>query len=274
MKKEKIMKYIYRIKEGFLNFFISRICFYVLTIMLSIVLILCSKNLDELWKNILISIGCSIIASSFMALFIERIDYKKTKSRLKVEKSIYHRELFIELKFLIGKIICFYELYKEDTIDWSYPVGYYTNPKFLLSQSKKDKKITYDTIIETLGDMETEFDIKQYELMDKSEQKKVKKIFTIILDYCKPMIRIINRYDENKIYLNDLKYLTLEENKQLFNSLIAMKYYMYTTSMIKQNTFNYGAVVIQPIKEILIKIKELGNYNDDSIDSGYNSFLL
>lgn len=170
----------------------------------------------KVWENVLISIGCSGITAAIMAIFLERYDEKKEKSRREQLRKIFLLSLNQELKHLFERTLWFDHVL--DKIDLSKDIEYYLGLDFirevhtagyyrqaLLDECEGEiEQICNKYLMESLTSKEVE------------TRTKIQKMFSVIGSASMSIITELDNIKRNQIFLITDNIFSSEELKEIY----------------------------------------------------------
>lgn len=96
----------------------SNKCLYIISVLFSLVLVILGAILEGKIAAVFSNVGCSGIAASVMALFLERISEKNRKLHLVNARSLYLRRLNDQLNMMLERILWFDARLNDLRFDW------------------------------------------------------------------------------------------------------------------------------------------------------------
>ena len=236
--------------------FIKHHLIYIVTIIISLILTVpfCIWGGD--FYNVLSSVGCSGIAASLMAIFIDIRTEKQKQEKLERAKETYFRKLYDELLMILQRVLWFDNRFDEKDFDWSLPLEYYSTMDYMVYSSKYPvEEISYEEAKKRLKTCAEKYTIEKVKSYTQEEQSKVIKMFQIISTSGNYLKAQTDKIKQNEIMLSTENYLSLENINSLeFNVNLAL------TIMGKKNK-NYSAAIEMLVSSIQI-IREHCNYVD------------
>lgn len=208
--------------------------------------------------NMFSSIGCSGIAASIMAIYIEQNNEKKERIRLNKAKSLYFSNINSELNMLIERILWFDERMKEEQFNWTLPLENYSSFKYMLWANVKYKEveISYEKAKEKLKVIEEKYSLEKQNEMAEEEKIKIYKMFCIIANSSECLLKEVNMIEKNKLTLDMAEYLPLDKVKSLIFGI------PFGIQMMNSPGKNYSAA-IRILVDALDLIRETGQYTDN-----------
>lgn len=229
---------------------------YLTTSVISLVLMIPGCIWSHCVLNMISSIGCSGIAASIMALYIEQNSEKKEKLRLADAKNLYFKELNNQLNMTLGQILWFDEKMNDSQFDWSLPIEQYCSLSYMIqAKAKDDCKISFEEAKARLKKVSEKYNLESQKKMTRDELFKVQKMFRIIANYSKDLLFEIEKVKENKLILDTVEYLEMDKTDDLlFNISLGIG----SMPLPKKN---YSLAINQLLSASEL-IREVGQYTD------------
>ena len=232
---------------------------YRITAGLSVLLMLPELAWDCDFVTMLSSIGCSGIAASIMAIYIEINNSKWEKRKLEKAKKLYFRNINNQLSMFLGRILWLDERINDETFNWDLPPEEYSTLKFMIYASKKypDKGIiSFDEAKERLETIGKKYDLESQKEIPKEKLIKVQKMFGIIAGSSGYLLNEAKEIKDNKLELDVNEYLSLDEIDLLMRNV------SLGISLMNQRGKNYS-VAIKLILQAAEIIRKTGNFTDE-----------
>lgn len=214
---------------------------------------------EQVISTILVGVGCSGIAAALMSFALLIRDNNAKKEQIERDRRIFFQGIHSELKYILQKILWYDDRIDDDSFDWSLPDEQYATFRYMLFAHEKYKdspKLSCDEAKSRLEVITKKYNLDAQRTFDKNMQKKTEKMFRIIYCNSLELSRSLLQLTENKLMLNQIGYISLEEVESLENNVNMAQYIMLHPQK------NYGVAV----KLLLIayeKILEIGNYSNE-----------
>ena len=214
---------------------------YIWTIVISIAFIIPGCIVSYPALNVLTSIGCSGIAAAIMAIFIEKHTKDQQEAIKKKARKSYFLELHRELKWMLERIVWFDERMNDAQFDWGKNPIEYSSFEYMIWAAKNypEYDMSYNDIRCTLLKIADKYSLEHQKDMGTSEKFKVYKMFNILAVSGTEMMRQIKAINDNKLLLDVVDYMPLDESKELYSKIMIAIKVMYINGM------NYGPFVSQ-----------------------------
>lgn len=232
---------------------------YRITAGLSVLLMLPELAWDCDFVTMLSSIGCSGIAASIMAIYIEINNSKREKKKLEQARKLYLRKINDQLSMLFGRILWFDERMSDDDFDWRLHPTEYCSLQFMAAASMEypnKEKIPFEEAKTRLESIGQKYDLARQAKMSQEERIKVQKMFAIISWSSINLINAAKEIGENKLALDINEYLSLQEIDSLISNI------NNGISFISQSGKNYSTSVKMLLQAAEI-IRKAGNFTDE-----------
>lgn len=219
-------------------------------------------------SDICISIFCSILAASLLAVFIEEMNTRQETIEKNMFKKIYFEDIDSDFSRIIGHLLWFEEHKDDDFINWEEDITWFIDFKFNIfaSEFTETYTISFEEAAKRLKDMSEKYTLDEIQIMSDDEKFKVSKMFNILSYECINVLVKLNKIEDNKIELDVGEYMKIEDLNELLNNMKQCYYIM------SNNEKAYG-VGIKLLISSANKIREVGNYNNN-INIGMNEFYV
>lgn len=208
--------------------------------------------------NLLSGIGCSGIAASIMAVYIERNSEKKEQLRLIKARALYFKGINEQLNMIFERIIWFDNRMIEPQFNWSFPPQEYSSFKYMIWANinyKEEESISFDEAEKRLKNIGEKYNLEKQKTMTDEELAKVQKMFCIIANSSIYLLNEINEIKENKLALDMAEYLSMDKiDSLLLNISLGIE-------MMNSSGKDYS-VAIKLLLAASKIIRETGQYTD------------
>lgn len=232
---------------------------YIITGIVSIILIIPNCFYDKQIFSLLEGIGCSGIAASLIAFFIESNLEKKEKEKRCSIASLYLKELNSQLIMMLGRVIWFDKRMDDNEFNWELDPEVYSSLKYMLYANRQytdEDSISWDNAIEALDVIGEKYSLEAQKKMTFEEKRKTQNMFLIIAASSKPLINLTNELKSKRIELDSLGILTIEEADSLIFNIV-------TGIGLMNNPGKNYLVAIKALVSAAKKVREVGGYNDE-----------
>ena len=214
---------------------------YIWTIIISIAFIIPGCIVSYPVLNVLTSIGYSGIAAAIMAIVIEKHTKDQQEAIKKKAKKAYFQELHGQLKILLKRIVWFDDRMNDARFDWEKNPKEYLSLNYMLwaLNTYPEYKLSYDEINDRVLKIAEKYSLEQQEKMNSVERNKVYKMFNILGVSGAEILKQIRTIDENKLMLDIVNYMQLDESKGLCSITEIIINLMMSTGK------NYGDFVLR-----------------------------
>lgn len=236
---------------------------YILTILISLVLIAPSLFCKSTVTGVLSGIGCSGIAAAIMAVFIEISNCKSEYKKVNQAKALYFRQLYDQLIITVGKILWFDERVTDDSFDWNLQDNVYSSFYYMVEMSTHypTSSLSYDEAIERLRGIGEKYSLEKIKTLDADVVYKVNRLFQIVAAGTSDLWIEANALKNDKLILEIEDYLSIEENKKIiFDISLAL-------GLMHKKDKNYK-VVIDFLISATDKLRKTGKYPANNIQIG------
>lgn len=208
--------------------------------------------------NMLSGIGCSGIAASIMAIYIDLNTENKEKLRLKKARALYFGGINNQLNMILERIIWFDNRMSESQFNWSLPPQEYSSMKFMVwaSSNYKEESISFDEAEKRLKEIGEKYNLEEQKKMTDEELGKVQKMFCIIANSSNYLLNEANTIKENKLTLNISEYLPMDKMDTLLFNI------SFGIGIMNSPGKNYCAA-INSLLTASKTIREVGQYTDN-----------
>lgn len=230
---------------------------YLVACVISIGLILPAVFYNDGITSALSGIGCSVLAASIMAIFLENADSKREKKRLMNARQIYFNEINSQFTMMIGRLLWFEERLEEGDFDWDLDPDEYSSLKFMLYSQRfsQGKVVSFQEAESRLVEMGKKYNFENIQELSQEQRLKVQKMFVIIAASSLHLLREVKAVNNNKLLLDVEEIISIKEIEQLiFNISLAI-------AIMQKADKNYEAG-IKLLLSAAKKIREIGGYND------------
>ena len=114
---------------------------YFIGLAISVLLIILSIYCCPFCAAILSGVGCSGVAATVMAYFLERASAKRKADRLKNARYVYFQSLNNQISMLIGRTLWFYYRLVDETFNWSLQDDKYFTVSYQLEARRRYQDI-------------------------------------------------------------------------------------------------------------------------------------
>ena len=231
---------------------------YIITIVISILIMIPSVFCSNSITTLLSGIGCSGIAAAIMAIFLDWTNDKREKQKTKSAKNIYFKSINNQLNMLIERILWFDERMDDEDFNWDLPRSQYSSLRYMIfaSQISKERTVSYEEAINLLKEIGKKYTLEKQDEMTPEELSKVQKMFLILADSCDFLISEANSIRDNKLALHNENYISLSDTDSLLFCLSLAIGIMFTPKK------NYDLAITEIITAAK-KIREIGNYDEE-----------
>lgn len=201
---------------------------YIITIIISLVLIFLAFIYPACSRLVVSAgIGCSGLAAAIMAVFIDYINEKKRKEKIKAGRSKYLSEIYSDLRRLVGQFLWMSEHLEDDWFAWDSLSGkqFFTPVQHCIVPEEKrdliaDKSITIEEAKEELKAFSNgKFEWGNIDSLDSNIKNRLLKMYSALYEGNQDLIQETIQLDKNKLYLDSEEYLMLEETSYLHRGL-------------------------------------------------------
>lgn len=231
---------------------------YLIISMISLALMIPSCIWECGVLNVLSGIGCSGVAASLMAIYIERNTQKKEKLRQAKAKSIYFKSINNQLKMILERIIWFDARMDESQFNWSLQPQEYSSIDYMIWANKEYKEqelISFDEAEKKLKVIGEKYDLKKQNSMKEDKLIKVQKMFCIIANSSNYLLDEANWIKKNKLTLGIEEYLDMDQIDSLLYEI------SFAVGLMRSPNKNYS-VAIDSLLEAAKIIRIAGQYTD------------
>lgn len=232
---------------------------YRITAGLSVLLMLPELAWDCDFVTMLSSIGCSGIAASIMAIYIEINNSKREKKKLEQARKLYLRKINDQLSMLFGRILWFDERMSDDNFNWRLHPTEYCSLQFMAAASMEypnKEKIPFEEAKTRLESIGQKYDLARQTEMLQEERIKVQKMFAIIEESSEYLLNELRNIEANKLTLAVNEYLDLSEIDVLVFNIA------FGISLMKCSGKNYS-VAIRSLLQAADIVRKTGNFTDE-----------
>ena len=209
--------------------------------------------------TMLSNIGCSGIAASIMAIYIEINNSKREKKKLEQARKLYLSKINDQLSMFLGRILWFDARMSDDDFDWSLQPTAYLTFDFMKSASEKyptKETISFEEAKKRLESIGEKYDFIRQAEMIQEKRIKVQKMFAIIAESSVYLLNAAKEIKDNKLELGVNEYLSLKEIDSLVTNI------NNGISFISQSGKNYSTSVKMLLQAAEI-IRKAGNFTDE-----------
>lgn len=208
--------------------------------------------------NVLSGIGCSGIAASIMAIYIERNAEKKEKLRLVNARALYFNSINDQLNMIFARILWFDAKLNDPDFNWLYQPQEYSSFRYMLWASntyKEEETLSYDEAEKRIKIIGAKYNLEKQKDMTCEELVKMQKMFCIIANSSSYLLNDANKIKENKLTLHITDYLSMDKiDSLLFNISLGIE-------IMNLPAKNYSAAINSLIAASKV-IKDAGQYKD------------
>lgn len=179
-------------------------CVYIWTLIISIALIVLEGLVTNSFSGIGIGVGCSGIAASIMAIFLDSTSNKRENESKNNARKLYFGELHEQLKMMLERIIWFDMRMDESGFDWNKDPATYSSLNYMIWASTiyHEEKIANSDIESKIKEIAKKYDADALNSMTPSRVNQVKKMFTIIAVSGLNLVNEMNSIEKNKLLLD------------------------------------------------------------------------
>lgn len=216
-----------------------------------------------IWKysvlDLFSGVGCSIIAASIMALYMERNNEKKKILKSEKMRNLYFKNINNELNMIFERIMWFDDRIDDPQFDWSRPAKEYSSFKYMIWASTnygEGETLQFSEAEKRLKKIAEKYNLDRQREMTEEELIKVQKMFSIIACSGIHLYREAKTIEENKLHLNKENYLAIDKiDSLLFNISFAIELFALPNK-------NYSIAINELLGAARI-VREVGQYIDD-----------
>lgn len=232
---------------------------YIIITIISLILMIpgCIWNCSVL--NMISSIGCSGIAASIMAIYIERNSERKEELRLAKARTLYFKSINNQLNMIFERIMWFDARMNDSRFNWSLQPHEYSTLKYMLGANtiyKERGTLSFDEAEERLKKIGKKYNLEEQKKMTQEELGKVQKMFRIIACSSNYLLNAANEIKENKLTLEIVDYMDMDKIDSLLNDI------SFGIGLMDSPDKNYGAAIDSLLSASKI-IREVGQYTDN-----------
>ena len=191
---------------------------YIITSIISVLLMIpscfCPGNIATIFSNI----GCSGITASIMAIYIERNAEKREQKRIEKARHIYFKALNEQLNMLFERILWFDERMDDPDFNWKLNPKEYSTVNYMVwadTTYKKDKEMTISEATLLLREIGEKYNLENQKNMPQEKLLCVHKMFMILAYSCGYLLNEAKVIKENKLLLETEGYISLDDVKSL-----------------------------------------------------------
>ncbi len=236
----------------------SNIKIYIITIIISVILMIPSCFWDINILNALSGIGCSGLAASIIAIYIERNTVKKEEAHLSRTRTLYFKQMNNQLNMIFERILWFDARMNDLQFNWSLQPQEYSSFKYMIwagKQYKEEGAISFEEAETRLKKIGEKYNLQKQTKMSKEELQKVQKMFCIIANSGNYLLSAANEIKENKLMLDRSEYLALEEIDTLLSEI------SFGIGIMNTANKNYSVAIDSLLSASKI-IRKVGQYTD------------
>ena len=206
------------------------------------------------WATVIMSVGCSGIAASLMAIILYFFDLNNKKKQLKLYKKIYIIPIQEEILRLFQKILWLEDNIDNPEINWHLNLNEYLKLDFYMYTTKYEskKKYTIDETIKIMNDVSVKYELTH----EKQYDEKTRKAFQIVYGHSKFLGAFLLNLDNNKPLLDWVGVISLEKVETL------LRQYSYLDYVFNKSTGNIGSGIRLLINMFTI-VRELCNFDKE-----------
>ena len=208
--------------------------------------------------DILSGIGCSGIAASIMAIYIDRNSEKNEILRLTKARTLYFKKINNQLNMLFERIIWFDARMNDSQFNWSLQPQEYSSFKYMIwanTQYEEAEAMSFDEAEKLLKKIGKKYTLEQQKEMTDDELSKTQKMFCIIANSSNYLLSEANAIKENKLTLEIAEYLTMDQIDSLLHDI------SFGVGMMNSAGKNYAAAIDFLLSASKI-IRETGQYTN------------
>ena len=231
---------------------------YVVISIISLILMIPSCIWECSVFNMFSGIGCSGIAASIMAIYIERNSEKKEELRLAKARSLYFKSINNQLNMILERIIWFDARMDDEKFNWSLQPQEYSSLKYMLGANtvyKERGTLSFDEAEKRLKIIGEKYNLDKQKEMTDDKLSKVRKMFCIIAYSSTYLLNAANEIKENKLTLDIAEYMDMDKIDSLLSDI------SFGIGLMDLPDKNYAAAIDCLLSASKI-IREVGQYTD------------
>ena len=244
---------------------------YILTIVVSILLMLPACIWDYNILTMLSGIGCSGFAAAIMAIFIEYSTRKRELEKNQNARNQYFKDIYNQLTAMLERILWFYERIEDESFCWGYNAWEYYTKDFMLEVVNKhynnNQEISFDDALKRLEEIANNCSDDGFAKMSEETKNKVEKMFLILSVGSSSLVSETNNIKENQLMLNFDNYLSMRDVKNLLNSI------SWAISQMEKPCKNYKEAILRLVNATK-QIRSVGNYTNDIYIGLHGNFKI
>lgn len=232
---------------------------YIIISIISLILMIPSCIWDCSVLNMFSGIGCSGIAASIMAIYIERNSEKKEEIRLAKARTLYFKSINSQLNMIFERIMWFDARMDDEKFNWSFQPQEYSSLKYMLGANQVYKErgtLAFDEAEKQLKIIGEKYNLDKQKEMSDDELNKVRKMFCIIACSSNYLLNAANEIKENKLTLDIAEYLDMDKIDVLLSDI------SFGIGLMNSPDKNYAAAIEALLSASKI-IREVGQYTDN-----------
>lgn len=240
---------------------------YIITFIISLIMIIFSLLFTCSFTNVLSGIGCSGFAAAIMAIFLERANDKRESEKITKAKALYFKRLYDQLIIAIERIIWFNERLKDDSFEWEYSDDVYSTMNYMAAMSEKypSYSLDYDEAIKKLKDIGERYSLDNIKLLDEKEAHKVNRLFQIVAAGSSYLLKEAKIINDNMLILDIEDYISIEENEKILNDI------SIAVGLMLKTDKNYKVAIVSLISAIET-LRKIGKYTN-GVDVGLHGSI-
>ena len=234
---------------------------------IAVLLIIPYLAIDNRISAILSSVGCSIVAATVMAYFMDSDRIRREQTQLHKSKNMYFHSIYEQLKMFCERFLYFDEIIAEPTASFDMqPKEYYTLKYILESGSLyKGKGYSYEEGISLVKEKAKKYSLDELNKKSDDERVKIKKMFLILAEGSGYLLKEANRIKDDELVIETEGFADIKQIEEiLFDISLGI-------SLMYKEDKSYGAAM-DALVDALDQVRKLGGYND-GLRSGFHSSL-
>ncbi len=190
---------------------------YTITIVISLALIITIFFDESTLTTVFSGIGCSGIAASVMAIFLDKSSGRREEIQKQRIKRLYFNELNSQLSMMIGRALWFAEKIDNANFDWTLDNSVYLSLAYMCAVSNQysSEKLPFSIAIERLKSIGAKYSYNNMSNLIESERQKVYKLFSILSESSNELLRETLKIKQERLLLETENYLSLSDNEKL-----------------------------------------------------------
>lgn len=238
---------------------------YIITIILSIILMSLDVITGNCLGGILSGIGCSGVTAAIMAIFIDKSNNRYEQKRKDYVKKMYLHNFVSCITTLIGELIWLDEMIDDDKFNWDLNDDKYEGLNFVIysAEISKTRTISYNEAMQCLNCIAIKYNKDGIEKLDEAKKLRVCKMFRIASKSTVSLLKEFVKINDNALLL-ELEGLITRSDLERIRSEIVVFY-----GIVTRNDKNYHTA-IKCLQQVLNSVCEFIGERPD-IEVGPNS---